>query len=389
MASSKAAASPRAGRQRKTEPGADTQQAGQPATSIVGIGASAGGLEAFEQFLRAMPADSGLGLVLIQHLDPSHESLLVDILQRATTMPVVQALDQMPVLPDRVHVIPPNRDLAIRHGVLNVTLPVAPHGLRMPIDAFLRSLAEDQGDAAAGIVLSGTGTDGTLGLRAIFGAGGLCLVQSPANAKYGGMPASAISAGYANQVLDVEKMPRALIDGVRFGCSKVVGEVARHAPVTSGLNRIIAQLRSATGHDFSQYKQSTVSRRIERRMATHHLDDMEAFALYASEHPDELQALFRELLINVTSFFRDPDAFVTLKHKVLPALVTVNAELHTKIEQMATIQDDMRNLLENIRGGTIFLDRHLVIRRFTLAWPRKRSSMPSAARWWFSTRHAM
>ena len=177
---------------------------------IIGLGASAGGLEAFEQFFRAMPVDSGMGFVLVQHLDPNHASILSEILQRSTTMAVVEAEDQMDVLPNRLHVIPPNRDMAIFHGALQLSVPSEPRGQRMPIDAFLRSLADDQGENAAGVVLSGTGTDGTLGLRAIFGAGGLCLVQEPASARYDGMPASAIRAGFATQVLAPGLMPKAL-----------------------------------------------------------------------------------------------------------------------------------------------------------------------------------
>ncbi|MDD5301011.1 MAG: chemotaxis protein CheB, partial [Gallionella sp.] len=155
---------------------------------IVGIGASAGGLEAFEHFFRKMPPDSGMAFVLVPHLDPSHASILTEILQRATAMPVVEAQDQAKVEPDCVYVIPPNRDMAIFHGTLQLSAPEQPRGQRMPIDAFLRSLAEDQGEKAVGIILSGTGTDGTLGLRAILGAGGISLVQEPATAKYDGMP---------------------------------------------------------------------------------------------------------------------------------------------------------------------------------------------------------
>ena len=167
---------------------------------IVGIGASAGGLEAFEQFFRACPADTGIAFVLVPHLDPGHESLLAEILQRTTTMPVVQVLDQARVEPDRVYVIPPNRAMSILNRVVQLSMPDLARGQRMPIDVFLRSLAEDQAEKAIGIVLSGTATDGTLGLRAILGAGGICMVQEPATAKYDGMPQSAIAAGYATRL---------------------------------------------------------------------------------------------------------------------------------------------------------------------------------------------
>src|SRR3989338_6668459 len=197
---------------KRAAPEAHTSQTSQETHGfpIVGIGASAGGLEAFEQFFTSVPPDSGMAFVLVSHLDPSHASILTEILQRTTAMPVVEAQDQMAVAPNGVYVIPPNRDMAIFHGVLQLNVPEQPRGQRMPIDAFLRSLAEDQGEKAVGIILSGTGNDGTLGLRAILGAGGVSLVQEPATAKYDGMPNSAIQAGYATHVLPVEKMPELL-----------------------------------------------------------------------------------------------------------------------------------------------------------------------------------
>jgi len=293
----------------------------QPAAAfnIVALGASAGGLEAFEQFFRAAPADSGMGFVLVPHLDPDHASLLTEILQRSTAMPVVEALDQTPVMPNHVYVLPPNRDMAIFHGVLQLSVPDAPRGQRMPIDAFLRALAEDQGENAIGIILSGTGTDGTLGLRAILGAGGVTLVQEPASAKYDGMPTSAIQAGYATRVLAPDKMPQALLHLAALPRSQEQQASASATPV-GGINRILLLLRAATGHDFSLYKKSTIGRRIERRMVQHDLSDIEIYARYLKERPAELQILFKELLINVTSFFRDPEAFATLKQDILPAL---------------------------------------------------------------------
>lgn len=292
-----------------------------PLFPIVALGASAGGLEAFEQFFHHAPADMGMAFVLVQHLDPSHASMLVEILQRATPMSVVEAADAMEVLPNRVHVIPPNRDMAIVHGRLQLTEPAEAHGMRMPIDTFLRSLASDQGERAVGIVLSGTGTDGTQGLRAVLDAGGRCLVQDPASAKFDSMPGSAIKAGCATQVLPVEKMPQALIEG---STKMPSGRKERNA--AAGLAKILAQLRAATVHDFALYKQSTISRRIERRMAQHGIADIEAYARFTREHPGELQLLFRELLINVTSFFRDPEAFALLKRKVIPSLVEGRTE---------------------------------------------------------------
>ena len=293
--------------------------------NIVGIGASAGGLEAFEQFFRNIPPDSGMAFVLVSHLDPDHNSMLTEILQRATTMPVVEAQDQMKVAPNRVYALPPNREMAIFHGELQLSAPELPRGQRMVIDAFLRSLAEDQGEKAVGIILSGTGTDGTLGLRAVQGAGGITLVQDPATAKYDGMPGSAIQAGYATYILPVEKMPEQLLNNTRHLNARR-GQPQPAPPGAGGMSRILMLLRSGTGHDFSLYKKSTIGRRIERRMSQHSIDDMEAYARYLKEHPTELQVLFKELLINVTSFFRDAEAFVVLKQDILPKLLEGKTE---------------------------------------------------------------
>lgn len=291
---------------------------------VVGLGASAGGLEVVEQFFRQVPADCGMAFVLVSHLAPDHASILSEILQRATVMPVHEAQDQMVVAPNNVYVIPPNRDLAIFHGALQLNVPEKPRGQRMPIDAFLRSLADDQGEKAVGIILSGTGTDGTLGLRAILGAGGVTLVQEPATAKYDGMPTSAIHAGYATHVLAVEKMPEALLAGAHS--LDVNRELTQAPPDTSSLNRILMQLRSVTGNDFSLYKKSTIRRRIERRMSQHDIEDTELYARYVKENPAEVRLLIKELLINVTSFFRDAEAFAVLKSDILPNLLADKPE---------------------------------------------------------------
>ena len=288
---------------------------------IVGIGASAGGLEAFEAFFHACPADTGMGFVLVPHLDPDHISLLTEILQRSTTMPVVEAVDQVAVAPNHVYIIPPNREMSIFDGVLQLHLPEQPRGQRMPIDGFLRTLAKDQAERAIGIILSGTATDGTLGLRAIFGAGGVCLVQDPASARYDGMPQSAIAAGYATHVLPVEEMPALLLQLTRQSSYRLSLPGVQPEQTISGINRILLQLRSATGHDFSRYKKSTIGRRIERRMVQHAIDDLEVYARFLKENPAEIQALFKELLINVTNFFRDPEAFIALKASILPPLL--------------------------------------------------------------------
>ncbi|MGZ5558914.1 MAG: chemotaxis protein CheB, partial [Methylobacter sp.] len=313
--------------QNKTEsiqPAHPENQSNQPSDfPIVGMGASAGGLEAFEQFFRHLPADSGMAFVLISHLDPSHASILTEILQRTTTMPVVEAQDQLQTAPNCVYVIPPNRDMSIFHGSLQLSMPAMPHGQRMPIDSFLRSLAEDQSEKAIGIIFSGTGTDGTLGLRAILGAGGITMAQEPTTAKFDGMPTSAIQAGYVTHVLPVEKMPEALLSDARTLLLQTPAP-----PLLSGINRILMQIRTSTGHDFSLYKKSTITRRIQRRMSQNGIENTEIYARYLKEHPSETSALFKELLINVTNFFRDPEAFVALKQDILPTLLADKPETY-------------------------------------------------------------
>jgi len=291
---------------------------------IVGLGASAGGLQAYEQFFLNMPANSGLAFVLVQHLDPSHASILSDIIQRDTAMPVVEAADQMPIEPNHVYVIPPNRDMSVFHEKLQLSPPAEPRGRRMPVDTFLRSLAEDLGEDAIGVILSGNGTDGMLGARAIFCSGGLCFAQDPASAQFDGMPRSVIEAGYVHQALPADQLPKALISSVL----KHTGREAKPSAGlnTAGLNRILMILRSATGHDFSQYKKSTITRRIERRMAQHNIDDASVYARFVKENRSEVQALFKELLINVTSFFRDPEVFKVLAQDILPELLNDKPE---------------------------------------------------------------
>ncbi len=304
----------------------EVQPAAAATFPIVGIGASAGGLEAFEQFFRACPADTGMAFVLVPHLDPGHESLLTEILQRVTAMPVLQVSDQTRVEPDCVYIIPPNREMSIFNRVLQLSMPELARGHRMPIDAFLRSLAEDQAEKAIGVILSGTATDGTLGLRAILGVGGVCMVQEPATARYDGMPQSAIAAGCATHILPVEKMPAMLQEITRISVFRQKVPAIATDKALSGMNQILLQVRKSTGHDFSLYKKSTIGRRIERRMAQHHIEDAAVYARYLKENPAEIGVLFKEFLIKVTSFFRDPEAFVALKQTILPPLLAHKPE---------------------------------------------------------------
>ncbi len=296
---------------------------------IIGIGASAGGLESFELFFKTIPPDSGMAFVLIPHLDPGHASMLSDILQRITTMPVHEAEDQTPVQPDHVYIIPPGKDMAIFHGILNLSMPEKARGLRLPIDSFFRSLAEDQGERAICVILSGSGSDGTLGLRAIHGAGGVSFIQEPGTAKYDGMPSSAVQSGLATYVLPVDKLTEQLVTSVKTFADTGIAPPPPVPAAVNAMRRIMMVLRSRTGNDFSQYKQSTIRRRIERRMGVHSITTLDSYARYLQENPAEVQILFKEMLINVTSFFRDPEAFAALSKEVLPRLFLDKPENYT------------------------------------------------------------
>ena len=302
----------------------------QPAAAsgfpIVGIGASAGGLAAFEAFFSGMPVDTdpGIAFVLVQHLDPNHKSMLTDIIRRYTRMQVFEVQDGVTVKPNCVYIIPPNSDLAFLNGGLQLIEPVAARTQRLPIDFFFCSLAQDQHERAIGVVLSGTGSDGTLGAREIKGKGGLVLAQKPESAQYDGMPRSVIATGMVDFELPPAEMPTQII-------AYVAAHVLNH-PATSGfstpppkaeaaMKKIFILLRAQTGHDFSQYKPSTIHRRIERRMAVHQIKMMDAYVRYLQQTSAEVEALFRDLLIGVTSFFRDPEAFQALEERVIPKLL--------------------------------------------------------------------
>lgn len=291
---------------------------------IVAIGASAGGLEALERFLKQVPAKSGMALVVIQHLDPDYKGMLPELLQRVTTMPVTQARNRLKVRPDSVYVIPPNHDLSILHDTLYLLDPVAPRGLRLPIDFFFRALADDRRQRAVGVIVSGMGSDGTLGLRAIKEAGGLVLVQDPATARFDGMPRSAIDSGLVDIVAPVEDLPQRIADTLgREALTQPAGApvIPETAAQKSAFEKICILLRERTGHDFSLYKKSTLYRRIERRMAIHQIERLADYVRCLREIPIEGDLLFRELLIGVTSFFRDPASWEYLRDNALPELL--------------------------------------------------------------------
>ena len=288
---------------------------------IVGIGASAGGLEALELFLRNVPERSGLAFVVVQHLDPTHQDMLVELLQRVTSMPVLQAADGLRVARDHVYVLPPNKDLSLLRGTLHLLPPVAPRGLRLPIDFFFRSLAADARWRGLGVLLSGMGSDGTLGLRAIKEQGGAVFVQSPESAKFDSMPRSAIDAGLADVVAPVEELPARIVAFLAHAPLPSVIDLAVPPSTQRALEKVCALLRAQCGHDFSQYKTNTLYRRIERRMGLHQIADVADYVRYLQENPQETTLLFKELLIGVTSFFRDPAAWEQLASTVIPDLL--------------------------------------------------------------------
>ncbi|MEN8179960.1 MAG: PAS domain S-box protein [Pseudomonadota bacterium] len=289
------------------------------ATPTVGIGASAGGLEAFERFFRHLPADSGFAYVLVQHLAPTHKSMLNELVQRFTRMPVNQAEDGQQLEPDQVYTIPPNRDIGLLNGRLQLLEPIQPHGLRLPIDYFFNSLAQDLHDDAICIILSGTGTDGTLGLRSVKDEGGLVFAQTPESAAYDGMPSSAIRTGMVDLVLPPEAIPEQLIHYRQKWL--MPGTAAKQAMQnTAKLDKVMLLLRAQTGHDFTQYKPGTLGRRVERRMMVNQLVDPDKYIALLQRNGQEAKILFREMLIGVTRFFRDREAFELLEEQTIPDL---------------------------------------------------------------------
>ena len=294
---------------------------------VVGLGASAGGLEVVRKLLAVLPAKTGFAFVLIQHLDPTHESMMAELLARDTAMEVVQVADGMPLEPNRVHVIPPQAYLALDDGVLRILAPPARAGARMPIDFFLNSLAKSYGERAVAIILSGTGTDGSVGVKAVSENGGLVIAQEPDEASYAGMPRSAIATGAVNLVLPVAKIPRALINYAQH--PYVIARPRAVLPVEQSeeaLDALITLLRIRTARDFAHYKTATLLRRTQRRMAAAGIKDIEDYVKLLREDDRELELLAKDLLIHVTSFFRDPTAFAALAKTVIPGLVRQHKE---------------------------------------------------------------
>ncbi len=288
---------------------------------IVGIGASAGGLEAIELFFSRMPADTGISFIVIQHLSPDYKSLMVELLSKRTDMPVLRAEDGMLVEENTIYLIPPKKNLTIFHSKLFLKEQDRVQGINLPIDLFLQSLAEDAEDKAIAIILSGTGSDGMRGSRMVKEAGGMIMVQTEESAKFDGMPRAAISTGLVDFILPPEEMPAQLQSFIKYphgSRSRLSGNLLSDE---DGLTRIFSVLREKHKVDFSYYKPSTVIRRIERRMKVNQLQNVQEYVRYLFDNPKEITSLYREILIGVTSFFRDTEAFDLLEERFLPELL--------------------------------------------------------------------
>jgi two-component system CheB/CheR fusion protein len=312
------------GKSKKKPASAAKAEAASAIPPIVGIGASAGGLEAFTELLRHLPSDTGMAFVLVQHLDPKHASVLPDLLAKSSSMPVGQVENRMVVKANHVYVIPPNTNMTVSKSVFHLEPRASDHGMHLPVDAFLSSLAADQKNRAVGVILSGTGSDGTAGLKAIKAEGGITIAQDKKSAKYDGMPASAVAAGCVDLVLPPDAIAGEL---VRIGRHPYVSATAaaKSLPESSGedenYRRLFVMLHSAIGVDFTHYKPNTIRRRIMRRMVLHKLDSLEDYVGFVRKNRGELQLLSQDMLINVTGFFREPESFALLSQKALPDIV--------------------------------------------------------------------
>src|SRR5687768_15599592 len=285
---------------------------------VVGIGASAGAMDPLKEFFTRTGAETGLAFVVVQHLDPNRVSYMSEVLARQTGMKVLEATDRAPVEANCVYTIPPNKFISLESGVLRLSEPIKRDGLRLPIDFFFRSLAHDRGADAIAVLLSGGGSDGTLGIREIRGAGGLVIVQNPETAQFDSMIESAIATGLVDFVLPVHEIPAKLLQYVR--------QVADHDGATpqtirDSIDAILELLVNEAKSDFRCYKKSTVRRRIERRMGVNRIQDISAYYTFLRDNPAELTQLAKDMLIGVTSFFRDPEAFDELREKAIRPLV--------------------------------------------------------------------
>lgn len=313
--------------------GATAAPAASPAFPVVGIGASAGGIQALLRLFEQMPKETGMAFVIVLHLSPKYESRADQVLQRVTSMPVMQVREPTRIEKNSVYLISPSNDLSLVDGYLRVTPAERPSGRPVAIDRFFRSLADAHGSRAISVILSGTGSDGTAGIGRIKECGGVTLAQSPDDAEYGEMPQNAIATGLIDMSLPVVDLPQKLIelwtnaqviqlpviDGEPPIAASPPSENAA-ATAESALQEILRALRVHTGHDFRHYKRATVLRRIERRLQVNALPDLPSYLLFLQQHPDENRALLRDMLIGVTNFFRDRGAFEALEREVVPAI---------------------------------------------------------------------
>src|SRR4051812_5249718 len=316
----------RSGRVSTKEPGTlegavvEPAAASLPSFPIVGVGASAGGMETFIKLLREIPHDAGMAFVLIQHLDPTHPSYLSEAVARSTRLPVHEIEDGMVVQPDHVYVMPSDRDVAILKGSLVLlSRPMDGRRPHLPIDFFFKSLAADRRSHAIGIVLSGTGADGSEGLRSIKAEQGVTFAQDPQSAKFSGMPEAAIKTGVVDFALPIPELAQELLRISRHPFIRAREEEVLTAPADDGeLKKVLVLLRSTVGVDFSEYKLTSIKRRLARRMALHRLGTPQEYVRLLQDNRAEAEALFEDILIHVTSFFRDGDAFEKLKASVFP-----------------------------------------------------------------------
>ncbi|WP_332449241.1 chemotaxis protein CheB [Methanoculleus sp.] len=308
------------GPERAVAPEEIREAPGEPPFIITGIGASAGGLEALETFLKNTPPDIGAGFVVVTHMDPAHKSMLSEILQRSTTMPVSQIEHGMKVRPNSVYVIPPNTDLTIQKGILNLEEPSRSRGMRLPIDHFFRRLAQDQDSKAVGILLSGMGHDGVLGLRSLKERLGTVMVQDPITAEFPSMPRSVIVSGLADYIAPAGELPKLLVNYIQSYRSlrEAKPDAKRY---TNARSKILAMIRSRTGEDYSMFKESLIRGRIVRRMGLHQIEDGEDYVRYVQEHPREIEILAQEIPTGPNWFFRNPEVWKILEEELLPGLV--------------------------------------------------------------------
>ncbi|HVF69524.1 MAG TPA: chemotaxis protein CheB [Xanthomonadales bacterium] len=291
---------------------------------IVGIGASAGGLEAFRELLTALPTETGMAFVLVQHLDPTHDSILTTLLAKKTSMPVTEVTDSIHVVPNHVYVIPPNKDLTIRGGILKLSTRSADGKLHLPINRFFCSLAEEHENNAIGIILSGTASDGTLGLKAIKAAGGITFAQNEKTAKYSGMPNAAIASGSVDFVLSPSDIAKELVRISRapyLRQPETPTDQETEPENEKGLQKLFSLIQNDKGVDFGHYKRATINRRIKRRMLLHKLNTLDEYVQYVKDNKSEIDNLFQEFLIDVTRFFREPTSHQFLTEKVLPRML--------------------------------------------------------------------